>query len=126
MLRLFLGLNALIWLPYGLWCFAEPSFLAGAAGVAAQSTTASTELRAMYGGLQAAIGAIALAALLRAEFERPALLTLGFLCAGLALGRLGGIAIDGDPSSYTAGAISFEVVAASAAFALLYRQPSAV
>jgi hypothetical protein len=60
--RIFLAFSALLWLPYGVYCFFDPGFLAGAAGVVSQSPTASTELRAMYGGLQTAIGALALAA----------------------------------------------------------------
>jgi hypothetical protein len=55
--RIFLGLSALIWLPYGLLCFFQPAGLAESAGVTFTNATGATELRAMYGGLQAAIGA---------------------------------------------------------------------
>jgi hypothetical protein len=117
--RVFLAFAALVWLPYGLWCLADPGYLAGAAGVAFQSPTGSTELRAMYGGLQAGLGALALGGVLRPRLERPALLALGFQCAGLALARLGGVALDGPPSSYTATALVFEIgSAALAAFCL--------
>src|SRR5512147_3016183 len=102
--RIVLALSTLIWLPYGVWCFFDPGFLAGAAGVAFQSPTGSTELRAMYGGLQTAIGLLALAGALRAPLRRPALLTLGCLAAGLALARLGGVMLDGAASSYTISA----------------------
>ena len=51
--RIFLLLSALLWLPYGIYCWLHPSYLAEAAGVVFQG---STELRAMYGGLQAALG----------------------------------------------------------------------
>ena len=61
-LRVFLGISVLIWFPYGLFCFLQPSFLGQVAGVVAHSTTATTELRAMYGGLQAGIGLLCLAA----------------------------------------------------------------
>ena len=54
--RIFLLVSTLVWLPYGIYCFFAPGFLAGAAGVAALSPTGRTELRAMYGGLQAGIG----------------------------------------------------------------------
>jgi len=27
--RVFLGLNALVWIPYGIWCFLDPGYLAG-------------------------------------------------------------------------------------------------
>ena len=71
--RIVLGLSAAIWLPYGLYCFFAPDALAAIAGVASNSTTGSIELRAMYGGLQLSIGALALAGLLRASLQRPAL-----------------------------------------------------
>jgi hypothetical protein len=111
-MRVFLALSALLWLPYGLWCFFDPGFLAGAAGVAFQSPTGSTELRAMYGGLQAALGALAVAGALRAGLRRPALVTLGFLASGLALARLGGVALDGPPSAYTLAGLGIEITTA--------------
>lgn len=107
--RLFLGLSVVIWLPYGLFCFFQPGFLTEAAGLGLGSTTASTEVRAMYGGLQAGIGVLALAALFRPGLVRPALLAIAFLTGGLALGRIGGALLDGSTSGYTLGAIGFEL-----------------
>jgi hypothetical protein len=51
--RIFFALTALVWLPYGIFCFFQPGYLAQAAGVTATSATGTIELRAMYGGLQA-------------------------------------------------------------------------
>jgi len=122
--RVFLVVSALVWLPYGLWCFFAPGYLAGAAGVGFQSTTGSTELRAMYGGLQAALGALALAGVLRPALRRPALVTLGFLASGLALARLGGVALDGAPSAYTIAGLGFEIATAGLSAFFLSRAPS--
>ena len=122
--RVFLAFSALLWLPYGLWCFFDPGFLAGAAGVAFQSPTGSTELRAMYGGLQTALGALALAGVLRPALRRPALLTLGFLASGLALARLGGVALDGAASVYTVTGLGFEITTAGLSAFFLSRAPS--
>lgn len=121
--RVFLGLNALLWLPYGLYCLLDPGFLAEAAGVAASSTTGTIELRAMYGGLQAAVGALAALAVLRASWVRPALAMLAFLCAGLFLGRALGAGLGGELSLYTTLALGFELLCALLAAALLARQP---
>jgi hypothetical protein len=110
--RIFLALNVLAWLPYGLFCLARPGFLEGAAGVAFTSPTGSTELRAMYGGLQAAIGVRALCGLLLPALRRPALIAVGFLTAGLATGRAFGALVDGEISGYTALGLTFEVVTA--------------
>src|SRR5512134_944627 len=119
--RIFLALSALLWLPYGIYCFAAPASLAEAAGVAFQSPTGSTELRAMYGGLQAAIGLLAALGALQPGWRRPALGALGFLTAGLGAARLAGLALDGGFSSYTGTALAFESVSAAAAFVLLAR-----
>jgi hypothetical protein len=119
--RIFLGLSALIWLPYGVYCFFAPGSLAEAAGVAFQSPTGSTELRAMYGGLQAAIGVLAGLGALHAGWTRSALAGLAFATAGLGGARLAGLLLDGGGTSYTAMALGFEWVSAAAAFALLAR-----
>jgi hypothetical protein len=119
--KVFLGVSVVVWLPYGLFCFVQPSFLGEVAGVVAHSATATTELRAMYGGLQAGIGVLCLIALLRVRFVRPALLALAFLCAGLFTARLAGLAVDGSISGYTAGGLVFELLSSGLAVALLLR-----
>jgi len=117
----FLVVSALIWLPYGIFCFFQPGFLEGVAGVKALSVTANIELRAMYGGLQSAIGVLAALAVMREDLRRPALLTLGFLTAGLGLSRLSGAALDGEISLYTGSAIAFELISAAVAAWILSR-----
>jgi len=78
----------------------------------------------MYGGLQASIGAFALAALIRPDLVRSALLTILFLSCGLALGRIGGTLADGGISGYTGGAVGFEILLACSSFFLLSRDPA--
>ena len=107
-MTIFLALSALVWLPYGLYCFARPDVLHQIAGVAATTPTAMTELRAMYGGLQAALGALAIVGLMRPELRRSMVLTFGILAGGLGLARLGGILMGGGLSGYTVGGLAFE------------------
>ncbi len=114
--RIFLGLSVLLWIPYGIYCFLAPGMLADAAGVAYNSATGGTELRAMYGGLQVAIGALALAGFLREHLAASALLAIAFLCGGLFTARLLGLAFDGGFSAYTGMGLGFE--ATSLFFAL--------
>ena len=121
MLRLFLGASALLWLPYGLFCFFDPGYLAEAAGVTSTTPTGTIELRAMYGGLQAALGVLAGAALLRVALRRPALLTLAFVGAGLFTARLLGAVMSSDFSSYTVMALLLELTTSVFATALLAR-----
>jgi hypothetical protein len=106
--RIFLGASALVWLPYGIYCFLHPDFLAGAAGVQALNPTGLTELRAMYGGLQAAIGAFALLGFFSQGARGTVLLALAFLTAGLGSARAIGVFVDGGVSSYTAAGVLFE------------------
>ncbi len=119
--RVFLALSALIWLPYGIFCFFQPGSLEGAAGVGATTPTGTTELRAMYGGLQAAIGALALAGCLRAGARRTALVALTVLTAGLGSSRLLGLALDGDFSAYTGAGLGLEWTSAALGTWLLRR-----
>lgn len=117
--RIFLALSALLWLPYGLFCFAQPGFLAGAAGVAATTPTGTVELRAMYGGLQAGLGALALIGALRSGWRRHALAALACLCAGLGMTRLAAGLIAADFSSYTLAGLVVEWLSAGIALVLL-------
>lgn len=106
--RLFLLANVAVWLPYGLYLVLHPEFLRGAAGVAAESPTGTTELRAMYGGLQAAIGLLALRGLVQPQTERLAITAITGLAAGLFSARLVGVVLDGGLSTYTVSGLVFE------------------
>ena len=121
--RIFLGLSALLWLPYGVLCFFQPTGLSGA-GVTFTSPTGATEIRAMYGGLQVAIGVVALLGALRPALGGRALGLLFVACAGLGLARLLGAGIDGEVSSYTAMALALELGTVAIAAYLLRRQPA--
>ncbi len=123
--RIFLGLSALLWLPYGLLCFFQPTGLSGA-GIMFTNPTGATELRAMYGGLQAAIGAVALLGALRPLLAERALTLLFVVCAGLGLARLLGAAIDGEVSSYTTMALALELGTVAITAFLLRRRPALV
>ena len=120
--RIFLALSALVWLPYGLYCLHAPGSLADAAGVMAKTPTGTTELRAMYGGLQAAIGALALVGCLRGGVTRTALVALGTLTAGLSSARLFGLVVDGGYTGYTGAGLGFEWTSTLVACWLLRRR----
>jgi len=121
--RVFLGLFAMISIPYGVFCFFRPGFLDAFAGVAATSSTGMVELRAMYGGLQTGFGALALLGALRPAVTRTALLTTAFLCAGLGSFRLLGAVATSELSSYTAQGLVFELGSTVLALSFLRRLP---
>ena len=109
-LQIFLGFSVLIWLPYALYCAVVTFYLGEVAGVVGSNPTGVTEIRSMYGGLQAGIGVFCALALLKPAFVRPALLMLCFLTGGLAVVRTLGLLLDASASGYTLGALGFEVV----------------
>jgi hypothetical protein len=117
--RIFLAAMAIVWLPYGLYCFLDPDGLRTMAGIVASTPTART--RAMYGGLQAGIGTLSLLATIRPSLERPALIMLATVLPGLAAARLLGLGLDGSWSSYTAMGLVFEIGASLVTFGLLRR-----
>lgn len=119
--RLFLGAMALMWLGYGLWCFLDPGYLREAAGVAALSSTGSVDLRATYGGLQMAVGALLAGGALRAALTRQALLAYGVLCAGIGSARLCGALLESEWSGYTLFAVCFELGSVALVLVLLAR-----
>ena len=106
--RVILGLQAIIFLPYGLWCLVNPGLLSGAAGITATSITGTIELQAMYGGLQTAVGVLCALAVFQAAYQRIALVALLFIFAGLAVPRITLGLMHGDFSGYTLFAMSFE------------------
>jgi hypothetical protein len=119
--RSFFAISTLVWLGYGVYCFFQPGALAEAAGVEAHTPTATTELRAMYGGVQAGIGLLCAGAFARTTLRRPALLALLFIVGGLGTTRLLGALLDGSFSSYTFMGLGFEWTTIAVAAWLLQR-----
>jgi hypothetical protein len=119
--KIFLAVMGLVFAGYGLTCLFVPGTVADLTGMGLASEVAKAEVRAMYGGLQFAVGALALVAALRPEIERSALLALCFLFAGLAGGRLFAIVLASDAGSYNYAACAFEVASLAVASLLLRR-----
>jgi len=119
--RIFLGVTGLGWLGYGVFCLLHPEQLAGIAGVAAQTAFAITELRAMYGGVQIAIGLVALYGAFKPASTLWALQFQTVIYLGLAPTRILSALATGDMSSYTLGGIGFESVCLIIALLLLKR-----
>ncbi len=112
-MRFFLGYLALAWLAIGTWLMLDPAALDASAGVAATSTDGLIELRAMYGGMELAIGLSALWALWRPRWTCHVLFLNGVITGGIGAGRLIGAVLAGSASVYTLSALSFELSAAA-------------
>jgi len=97
----FFALTAAVWIPWGLCCLFVPQawsgqVIPGMEVFTLDTATARTEVRAMYGGLQIAIGLFSLIAIFNHEHQKSALLFLTLALSGLALSRMYGLMIDGN------------------------------
>ena len=80
----------------------------------------------MYGGLQIALGLLALAGAVRPAFAQHALVALGVVSAGLGSVRLGAAVISGEFASYTLMALVLEFTLAIAVLVLWRRAEPAL
>ena len=119
--KIFLGVNAAVFIGYGLVCLVSPEVVASQTGMQLATGVASTEVRAMYGGLQTAVGLLALLGMLRYGLQPAVLLALVFVFFGLASGRLLGIVVESNPGSYNFAAAGFEALFGVLAVTLLSR-----
>src|SRR5262245_21362370 len=102
--QVFLVTNSLFWLPWGLINLIWPESWSGEVipnmdVYDLSSAVARTEVRAMYGGLQMAIGVFALLGAFRPRYRNAALVFFALALTGLSLCRFAGIVAE-DESSY--------------------------
>jgi hypothetical protein len=124
MARAYLIVAGLMWVVYGIYLAAVPQVLSSTAGVAATTLTGLIELRAMYGGLEIAVGAFALTAAWVPGMLRSGLLAMGFACAGLGVTRLLSATVAGEFSTYTRQGLALELTLTVLALWLFFRQPA--
>jgi hypothetical protein len=101
LISLFLAANSLFWLPWGLINLIWPESWSGEVipGMNVydlSSAVARTEVRAMYGGLQMAIGIFALLGAFRPRYRDAAFMFFLLALTGLALCRLAGMIVEGE------------------------------
>lgn len=114
-----LWLSGLSFLGFGVAFMIAPIATLALAGVATEGAIAATELRAFYGGIEVALGALILACALQPGRWRDGLwLTLA--CYGaIGVTRLAGMVIDGSDSFFLRFAAATEFAFALSAIALL-------
>jgi hypothetical protein len=122
MARIFLIIAGLMWLAYGIYMLMAPEALAVTAGVGALNATGTIELRAMYGGLEGAVGLLALWGAFDPRLRRAGLAALAFTCTGLGATRLIAALQAGEFSTYTKQGLCLEIPLSLIAIWLLVRE----
>lgn len=124
LLKYYLIFNAIAFIPYGLMCFFNATLLLQLLGMQVASNTALIEFRAMYGGVQTALGLFALYCALQPAIMRTGLVALTLCYAGLSIGRASGIMQFGN-DGYNGPALIFEGVSLLICVLLLLRTRAA-
>jgi hypothetical protein len=86
--KIFVAVNALVWLALGPASYFAPVDLAARLDIALTSPTAIADFRAMYGGVPLGIGIFLVMGLRRREWMKPALMLIALATSGLLLGRV--------------------------------------
>jgi hypothetical protein len=122
--RIFLIVNALLFLWAGSFAFLNPEAMALTLGAESFSADGLHELRSSYGGVSIGIALMCLCGGLRDTFQRPALFGLAAYTGGYALGRIAALPFDGIPSSSLIAYGVYEFVVAAIAI-VLFKMKSA-
>ena len=109
--RVTLWLGGLGFLGFGIAFLVAPLDTLAAAGIALSGDTAATELRAFYGGLEVALGALLIAADLRGARRHGLILCLASY-GGIGAARALGMAIAGSATSFFWFALATEATLA--------------
>jgi hypothetical protein len=105
----------LVFAGYGALCLVAP----GWAGLDLPTARAAADVRATYGGLGIGVGAFLLYAARRPALLGAALLAAFLACAGIAAGRLAGVAFDGARDPITLAELAVELSGVALAGAAL-------
>ncbi len=108
-------LHALIWLPWGLLCIVDIRLIENIIAVSSAVPHGQTDIRAMYGGVQSAMGLMALLACIKPRYFSQFVFALAFIAGGLALSRTFGLFVDGSYGLYTGAVLAYEYFAACSA-----------
>jgi apolipoprotein N-acyltransferase len=105
---------------FGLALLAAPGLLA-LVDLAPKSATGRSDLRAVFGGLEAGFGAFLALAARRPAWHGPALVAQCLALGGVVVGRLASLALDGAPRPVTFALAGVEAVGALLAGAALWK-----
>ncbi len=121
--KAFIAITGLMFALYGAYLIVDPKQLVEIANFSIPENTALTELRAMYGGLQLAMGLFMLTCCRQIRLIGPCLLfmSLAFFC--LAATRSLGLLIDPADNGYNLSATIYESLSAVIALGFYIKLP---
>lgn len=110
--RVVTGFAGIVFLAFGVMGLVHPLWVMDFVGYSTSPSPSPLvlgEVRAIYGGLFAALGLFTLVAAANPGANRGALLLVGLLWLGVCAGRLAGAYLDGDPGLPGWIAVGFEL-----------------
>lgn len=118
-----LAIGGLGFLAFGLAMSVAPQATMASIGFVVPSGLPTTEVRAFYGGLELALAALLLVAIVKPHYRRSGLL-LGLVCYGaVAAVRALGMLVDGTGGTFLWSALAIEAALALGFGWALWRQP---
>lgn len=119
--QLFLGIVATVFLGLGTINLFFPVAGMAAFDVQISSVSALNEIRANYGGMHFALGLLFLSGALVRALRVSTLLVVALFTAGLLLGRLVSLVLDGIPNLFVLGLFALEALGCAVATVLYTR-----
>jgi len=110
LIRIYLGLAALAFAPFGLWSLLQPLGMTSSLGVEVSGPNGAYEMSGIYGGVSLAAALLSAAGALTVRFQRPALWFLATYMGGYVFARAAAWLMHGPPTSQFFTFIAFEVV----------------
>ena len=109
-IREIVAINAAVFLAFGAAVLAFPAELATLVDIELGSASALADLRAVYGGLSLAAGALFVLGLRRESWFMPSLFLVMASSGGLAFGRIVSMAVSGMPGWLVLAFLATELV----------------
>ncbi len=106
--RIVLGLTAIMFGGHGAMCLLNPETIANESGIVLSSPGAAVEARAMYGGLEFALGLYFGVSAAHSVWAKSALVVLVVVFGGLAVARSSGLLLMGEADAYNLRALAYE------------------
>lgn len=119
--KIFLKVNAIIFLVFGLVCLFNPATMLAGIGAEISGGDGLYEMRGIFGGVS--LGAAILCAMggLKENMQRPALIFLLTYMGGYVFARIVGVAFDGFPQPKMVLIMAFEAITAAISLYALKR-----